>query len=187
MNKLIFVMLISAITIFSCDGRKTKTDSLKESVNKFKDSLGALEITEYVPEKYAEVKTDTILSNGYSIRIKTYTDMKKSVITKRKMDSITHVEHHRDWISEVKIMKNDKVIFDEKINNDFFLKNDIRISDFFKDAINTRVWIDQKESIEKDSLSLLTVFLNPENANFLIYRIKIEKEGHYSLQKLETY
>jgi hypothetical protein len=187
MNKLLLFICVLGITIFGCDGRKTKADSLKESVTKFKDSLSTLEIAEYIPEKYAEVKTDTILSNGFSISIKTYTNMKKSVIIKHKIDTVTYVNHHRDWISEVKIKRKNKLIFDEKIDAEFFLKNNIKISDYLYKVINTRVWINEEASTEKDSISLLTVFLNPEDDNFLIYSIKIGNEGIYSLKKLEEY
>ena len=187
MNKLLFLVLITTITIFSCEGRKSKADALKESVTKFKDSLGTLEIVEFIPEKYAEVKTDSILSNGFSISIKTYTNMKNSVIVKHKIDTITYINHHRDWISEVKVKTKDILIFNENINTEFLLKNNININDYIANVINTRVWIDQKQPIEKDSISLLTVFLNPENDDFLIYRIKIGNDGKYSFKKLEDY
>ena len=187
MNKLLFLILITTIALFSCEGRKSKADALKESVTKFKDSLGMLEIVEFIPEKYAEVKTDSILSNGFSISIKTYTNMKKSVIVEHKIDTITYINHHRDWVSEVKVKKRDKLIFDENINTEFFLKNNIKISDYLSKVINTRVWIEEKSLIEKDSISLLTVLLNPEDNNFLIYKIKIGNDGKYSLKKVENY
>lgn len=187
MNKLLFLVLITTITIFSCEGRKSKADALKESVTKFKDSLATLEIVEFIPEKYAEVKTDSILSNGFSISIKTYTNMKKSVIVEHEMDTITNINHHRDWVSEVKVKKRDKLIFDENINTEFFLKNNINISDYLSKGINTRVWIEENPSMEKDSITLLTVFLNPEDNNFIIYKIKIGNDGKYSLKKLEDY
>lgn len=187
MKKLLFFLLVTVISFISCDGRKTKVEILKESVTKFKDSLGTLEIVEYIPKEYTEAKTDTILSNGFSISIKTYTNMKKSVTIKHKIDTITYVEHHRDWISEVKIKKNKNLIFDKKIDKEFFLKNNIKISDYLSGAINTKVWIDEEASIEKDSISLLTVFLNPEDDDFLIYRIKIGNRGNYSLKKLEKH
>ena len=187
MNKLLFLVLVTTITIFSCEGRKSKADALKESVTIFKDSLGTLEVIEYIPEKYAEVKTDSILGTGFSISIKTYTNMKKSVIVEHEMDTITYINYHRDWVSEVKIKKRDKLIFDENINTEFFLKNNIKISDYLSKVINTKVWIEEKSMIEKDSISLLTVFLNPEDDDFIIYKIKIGNEGKYTLKKLEDY
>jgi len=184
MRTLLFILLISVLSFSGCDGRKTKAESLKDAVTQFKDSL---EIIEYIPEKYAEMKTDTILSNGFSISIKTYTNMKKSVITKHTIDTITHVSHHRDWISEVKIKKNNQLIFNEKIDTEFFAKNKINIQDSLPNAMNTRVWIDDNATIEKDSISLLTVFLNPEDDNFTIYSIKIGNQGTFSLKRLENY
>ena len=71
-------------------------------------------------------------------------------------------------------------------NNQLYIKkekiNDIHyfINDYLSKVINTRVWIDDKLSIEKDSISLLTVFLNPEDDDFIIYRILIGNEGKYS-------
>jgi hypothetical protein len=180
----LFIILISMLCFSGCDGRKSKAESLKDAVTQFKDSL---EFIEYIPKEYAEMKTDTILSNGFSISIKTYTNMKKSVITKHTIDSILHIQHHRDWISEVKIKRKNQLLFNEKIDMAFFAKNNINILDSIPNAINTRVWLDDDAPIEKDSINLLTVFLNPEDDNFILYRIKIGNQGTYSLKKLETY
>ena len=184
MRVLLFTVLISVLCFSGCDGRKSKAESLKDAVTQFKDSL---EIIKYIPEKYAEMKTDTILSNGFSISIKTYTNMKKSVITKHTIDTITHVSHHRDWISEVKIKKNNQLIFNEKIDTEFFAKKNINIKDSLPNAMNTRVWIDDNATIEKDSISLLTVFLNPNDDDFIIYNIKIGSQGQYRLKLLKNY
>ena len=62
-----------------------------------------------------------------------------------------------------------KVIFEEKIDTQFLLKNNITINDYLSKVINTRVWIDDKLSIEKDSISLLTVFLNPEDDDLCLF------------------
>ena len=51
---------------------KTNTEVLKE--HKLLDSFS--EQIKYIPEKYTEVITDTILSNGFRVKIKYYYDMK---------------------------------------------------------------------------------------------------------------
>jgi hypothetical protein len=87
----------------------------------------------------------------------------------------------------VKIKRKNQLLFNEKIDMAFFAKNNINILDSIPNAINTRVWLDDDAPIEKDSINLLTVFLNPEDDNFILYRIKIGNQGTYSLKKLETY
>jgi hypothetical protein len=182
-----FLFVLSIFIFLSCDGRKTKSESLKESITQFKDSIGLLEITKFTPEEYTEVKTDTILDNNFSISIRTYTDMEKSIITKYKIDTITFIEHHRNWISEVKVKIRDKQIFNRKLDKEFFLENSIDIDDYVPESINTGVWVDKDEYTKQNSISLLTVFLNPESDNYIIYRIKIGDQGNYIIEKLEDY
>ncbi len=187
MKKFVFIMLLLALCIFSCDGRKTKAESLKESVAKFKDSLGKLEITEYIPEKYVEVKTDTLLTNGFAISIKTYTNMKRVVTCKNQVDNtLTHINNYRDWVSEVTIKKNDKVIFDKVFDANFFLENDKTIGDSLHKAINNKVWIDDEFPLNKNYVNLVGGFIFPESKKTLYYDIKIDNEGKYSVQKIEN-
>ena len=187
MKKFVFIMLLLALYILSCDGRKTKAESLKESVAKFKDSLGKLEITEYLPEKHVEVKTDTILTNGFSISIKTYTNMKRVVTCKNQVDNtLTYINNYRDWVSEVTIKKNDKVIFDRVFDANFFLENDKTIADSLHKAINNKVWIDDDFPLNKNYVNLVGGFIFPESKKTLYYDIKIDNEGKYSVQKIEN-
>ena len=186
MNKLIYILLI-VLAFTSCHGRKTKNDTLKESVEKFKDTIGALEIEEFIPKVYAEVKTDTLLSNGFSISIKTYTNMKRSVTVKYKVDkTLTQIDHFRDWISEVKIKKNNVLVFDKKLDAHFFLQADHTIKDSLDGAINNKVWINEDFSSEKNYVYLVGGFIFPKSENVLHYNIKIDDKGNYSIHKIEA-
>ena len=187
MKKFVLLMLLLVLSFLSCEGRKTKAESLKESVAKFKDSLGKLEITEYIPEKYVEVKTDSILTNGFSISIKTYTNMTRFITCKNQVDhTLTHVNNYRDWVSEVTIKKNDKVIFDKVFDANFFLENDKTIGDSLHKAINNKVWIDDDFPLDKNHVSLVGGFIFPESKKTLYYDIKIDNEGKYSVIKIEN-
>lgn len=187
MNKLIYILLI-IFAFISCNGGKTKNDTLKESVEKFKDTIGPLEIEEYIPKEYAEVKTDTLLSNGFSISIKTYTNMKRSVKFQYKVDkALTQIDNFRDWISEVKIKKNDVLIFDKKLDANFFLQEDKTIKDSLSKAINNKVWINEDFPLEKNHVYLVGGFIFPESENVLYYDIKIDSEGNYRIKKIEEY
>lgn len=183
-NLLLLAFII--ISIVSCNGNKTKHDTLKESVEKFKDSLGTLEVESFIPETYAEVKTDTILSNGFSISIKTYTDMNRFVTFKYQVDeTLTHIDKFRDWISEVTIKKDNVLIFDKKLDANFFLAQDKSIKDSVSKAINNKVWMNEDFPLEKDYVYLVGGFIFPESEKVVYYDIKIDTKGNYSLKKIK--
>ena len=187
MKKLSFIFLTLIIVFSSCDGRKNQKDSLKESITKFKDSIKPIVITEYIPKAYTEIKTDTILSNGFSIKIKTYTDMEKSISYKHKIDTITHKAIYRGWISEVSIKKDGKLIFSEIINNEFFSKNGVIISDYLENSILTGTQFDDEFSTEEDSINLFSGYLYPKEkeGGYIMYNIKINSQGDYTLNKID--
>ncbi|CAH8286267.1 hypothetical protein EV196_106240 [Mariniflexile fucanivorans] len=183
-NLILFCVIIFGL--MSCNGGKTKKDTLKTSVEKFKDSIGVLEIEAFIPEEYSEVKTDTILSNGFSIRIKTYTDMNRFVTCQYKIDeTLTHIDKFRDWISEVTIKKNDVVIFDKTLDANFFLAYDKMIADSLPKAINSRVLINEDYPVDKNYVYLLGGFILPESEEIIYYNIKIDSKGTCSLEKIK--
>lgn len=183
-NLLLLTLII--LSILSCNGNKTKHDTLKDSVEKFKDSLETLEVEAYIPENYSEVKTDTILSNGFTISIKTYTDMKRFVTFKYNVDeTLTHIDKYRDWISEVKIKKDNVLIFDKILNANFFIEQDKTLIDSVSKAINNKVWVNEDLPLEKNYVYLLGGFIFPESEKVIYYDIKIDSKGSYSLKKLK--
>lgn len=186
MKKFLVLLLVFVVSIVSCEGNKTKADALKESVSKFKDSLGILEITAFIPEQYAEVKTDTIFSNGFSVSIKTFTNMKRSVTYKYQVDNtLTHIDNFRDWVSEVEIKKNDKVIFNRVIDASFFLEKDKTIKDSLHKAINNKVWINEEFPLDNNYINLIGGFIYPDSEKVLYYDIKIDTQGKYTIKKIE--
>ncbi|WP_111307188.1 hypothetical protein [Confluentibacter sediminis] len=186
MKKLVFLFLLIIISLISCDGRKNKGEALKLSVEKFKDTLEPIEITKYIPEVYSEIETDSILSNGFSIHLKTYANMNESVSKKYKVDTITHIDIHRDWISEVKIKKDNVLIFNEIIDKDFFIKHAKNIDKNLSESINTRIWIDEETSIEKDYINLFAGYTYPNNNESVIFKLKVDNQGHYLIEKLNS-
>jgi len=184
--KHLLLLTFIIISIVSCHGNKTKQDTLKESVQKFKDSLGTLEVESFIPETYSEVKTDTILSNGISISIKTYTDMNRFVTFKYQVDkTLTHIDKFRDWISVVTIKKDNVLIFDKTLDANFFLEQDKTMADSVTKAINNKVWINEALSMQKDEVFLMGGFIFPESKNVVYYDIIVDSKGKYRLKKLK--
>ncbi len=179
--------MIFAVTLTNCDGRKTKSEALKESVEKFRDSIEPVNIVEYIPKVYSEVKTDTILSNGFVVKIKNYTDMQNSVSHKYQADSITsRTNIYRNWISEVTVEKDGKLIFNKIINDDFLLDEIKNTEGQLAKTIKTGTHYNQEYNPDNNSISLYTGLVYPGTENRLFYMIRIDKSGKYIIEKMPT-
>ncbi|WP_299892256.1 hypothetical protein [uncultured Lacinutrix sp.] len=190
MKKIIFLIAILFITFISCDGRdrssKTNTEVLKE--HKLLDSFS--EKVEYFPKKYTEVITDTLLANGFKIKIKSYTDIDNGIVDSFKLNNTINKSIHRNWISEIKIHKDGKLLFDDKIDKAFLVKHDKKIEAFSKKAISIGASIYYKESMRKDAVTILVGFCVPESDDCLTYLLEFDSTGHYKLENIkleETY
>ncbi|QXP58525.1 hypothetical protein [Olleya sp. HaHaR_3_96] len=176
MNKFTLLILSILIAFLSCDGRdrinKTPREVLLE--NKLLDSFS--ENIQYFPKEYTEVKTDTILSNGFRISIKNYSDMHHSVLQTSKNESIINKHYFRKFISEIEVFKDDKPIFKQVLNDDFL---SLQISDY----INNEVYIDQVKSLETNTVNLVASLCIPRAANCSIYNIVIDANGFYNITK----
>lgn len=182
LNIVIFAFLIFA---FSCDGRdrihKSSQQVLTE--NKLIDSFS--EHTEYIPEQYAEIETDTILSNGFRVKIKSYTDMKNSVVNIFKVDTITHKEYHRAVVNEIKVYKNDKLIFNQRLSQQFLnsLNTNFSISDRY---INNVAVIDELTSLKNNQANIIISKCIPRSVNCPEFRLVIDNIGNYNLIQIEN-
>lgn len=116
-------------------------ESLKQK--KLLDSFS--ENIKYIPEEYAEVVTDTTLSNGFMVHIKTYTDMTSGIVIDSvvKNDSITSKTIKRDLISEVTVYKDGKEILSKTINKSLFLDEYENHKNTLKDMTLENVWVNQ--------------------------------------------
>ena len=114
-NTLILSLLV-IVLISSCDGRDKAFRSAQNDLieNKVLDTF--TENVNYYPKSYTEIVTDTILSNGYNIHIKFYSDMNNTLIVNEK-----DATHYRDFIVDVKITKETKEIFNDTIYKSFLL------------------------------------------------------------------
>ena len=171
------------ITLISCDGRerahKSNTDVLIE--NKLLDSFS--ESIKYIPETYSETITDTILSNGFKVKIKTYSDMNTSVLNEIKKDGIHYKEYHRNFNAHIMVFKNDIEIFNKTINKSFLLKqDDLTESDFEMTTLNS-IWLDEMSSIQKDKIIIDVAFAKTDEVIGKTYKISIDSNGAYSVKE----
>ena len=176
MKKLIFLLALIGVVSISCDGRDRvyKTD-----FNVLKAKSISENIT-YIPEGYTEVVTDTMLSNGFRIKMKTYTDMEQSVLNEFKQDTINYKQYYREFVSEVTITKNSKEIFSHLIDKQFLykLKNDLQL-----DHAIVKLMFDQASSIETNSIVLSALIQKTDSKKVSFCDIIIDSEGNYKLEE----
>ena len=177
MKQFIFLLVIATIGIvsISCDGRdrmfKNNTEVLIE--NKLLDSFS--ENITYFPETYTEVATDTILYNGFHVKLKTYTIMDKHIVNEFKQDSIVYKKYYREFVTDVIVTKNDKEIFNERIDKEFIHKhnNNLQLN---KAIIN--VMVNQASSVKNHGLVLSAMIKDIQNETITFCDILIDSEGN---------
>ncbi|MUU77370.1 hypothetical protein [Winogradskyella endarachnes] len=131
MKQLILLLLIIGIGFSSCDGRKTQNQALSDSIEEFKKTVN-FETNVYVPKTYIEQDVDTTMSNGFRVKIKTYTDLSNSVRFSKIKDTVNYQTHYRNFKFDITVLKDDKEIYKEsfnkqKINTVFNYKTDLPI------------------------------------------------------------
>ncbi|WP_375239229.1 hypothetical protein [Aurantibacter sp.] len=174
MKKLISFISLAIIFGFflSCDGRdrvhKSPETVLKE--NKLLDSFS--ENITYIPEQYSEVITDTILSKGYRINIKSYTDMNSYIEFNLKSSlpkTINSKTRYYNFISELNIYNPENEIeFSQKIDKNYLVKNNL----LNLDKVNSNIF---------KSLNLIDYPKKPNTLEFeLIYTFGIDLGDQYT-------
>ena len=115
MRHLIGLLLLLIIGFTSCEGRKTSTVALKESVEDFKKNV-SIEVKVYEPESYMEQEVDTLLSNGFRVKIKTKSDMANSVLFTKIKDTINYQTYYRNFKFRIVVEKDGNLIFDQNFD-----------------------------------------------------------------------
>ena len=180
MKNILFLLLLISISFISCDGRN-KTNGLKANNLKENPLLNSIsEDIKYIPEKYNELKIDTILSNGFTVKIKSFTDMDKSYLNEYTTNNTVHKHYYRDNKARVIVSRNG-VVFDKLITKKLFLDFDNTLKGFFKDAILNGVWISNEKSTLNSNITININFWKPETDLHVFFDLIIEKDGKYRI------
>lgn len=178
-----FILAIIVTLCFSCDGRdtvhKSHTEILKD--NKLLDSFS--QHTTYIPEHYTERTVDTVLSSGFTIKIKSYTQMESAYLISEKKDSLNYKTYYRNSLANVVVSRNTKKLFNDTISKTF-------ISSYTKTPLNTldqyiltSVWLDDKDLPNPEHLKLHIEYCKPEHKACLTYLLTITTAGTFTLEK----
>ncbi|MFP4846899.1 hypothetical protein [Winogradskyella sp. PE311] len=184
--RLIVLLFILIIGFTSCEGRKTQRQALNEDIAEFKKNI-TIQKDVYQPETYTEHEVDTLLSNGYRIRIKTYSDMENTVLITKIIDTINYQNHYRQYKFDILIEKEGHSIFNESFdkskintllgNNSKGIKNSLN-KNFEKLAILKSIQL--KDYISEDYVLIDLGYAIPEKDIIDWYTLKIDKYGNSS-------
>ncbi|RZN79672.1 MAG: hypothetical protein EVB11_12275 [Winogradskyella sp.] len=192
MKNSFFLLLILVIGFTSCEGRKTQTKSLSESIASFKKN-NTIEANEFIPESYFERSVDTILSNGFRVKLVTSTDMLNSVVLTKTKDNINYNSNYRNYNFNITIQKNGEKIYDENFNklrvNNVLgyisnLDSELPIHDFDKLALLKSIRLNQELSIDHDSVYIDIAYAIPNEDYIDWHTLKIDEDGKSSFIEL---
>lgn len=172
------LLVIVSLTLINCEGRKTPEQSLKESVEAFKAKT-TIEDINYTPERYSEVKIDSTLTNGFSINVKHYTDMKHAFVLTKSKDNRIEKINFRHWISDLKISFNNNIVVNTKVNNSFIKQLSTTQNDFNYSHLEIL-----QEKSTKDSITINLYALKPKSKDYLIYELKVYNDGTIDLENI---
>lgn len=125
MRYLLLLLVCFSILTISCVDNNKSHKTNKEVFESGQHSKSFLEIDEYIPEDYAEVIIDSTLSNGYKVNAIFSSDMENSIQLTEKIDSLTKITHFREFNIDLKVFKNQDVLFDDTIDKAFLIQKGI--------------------------------------------------------------
>lgn len=185
MKNIFYLLLVLILGFTSCEGRKTNTKSLSESISSFKEN-NTIEVNEFIPESYFESHIDTILSNGFRVKIQTSTDMKNHVAFTKTKNDINYSTNYRNYSFNIVLEKNGQNIFDESFNKQKvnallgYLSNpteELPTNNFDKLALLKSIHLNEELSIENDSVYIDIAYAIPNKDYIDWHTLKIDKNG----------
>lgn len=164
MKKLILLFGICLIALVSCDGRKSFDKSLTNNTSNF-EGIEPYEIIVFKPESPFYKKVDTLLHNGYRVKINTYTDSDNSIVTSKIKDTITTKTHHRSYKFDIQVEKKGNIIYSDSFNktkaNALFSFRD----DFQKKAVLQYISLSDEPTLD-DKIRIDFTYIIPETERY---------------------
>lgn len=190
MKQIIVLLLLLVICFTSCEDRKTSQQALAESIEAFKKKVN-IEVDIYIPETYMEQQIDSTLSNGFRVKIKTYADMDNSVRFSKIKDTINYQTYYRNFKFDIRVEKEDKLIYEEsfdkqKVNKAFgYNSNFVSGSDLYnfnKLAILKSIQINDDPTYVNMVL-IDIIFAIPETDKYASHTLFIDNKGKSNIVK----
>ena len=184
MRKLLGIALLLIIGLTSCEGRKTQNQALKEDIEEFSKEV-SIQVDVYEPEAYVEREVDTLLSNGYRVKIKTYSDMDNSVLFTKVKDTINYQTHYRNYKFDILVEKEGRLIYKEsfdkeKANTLFGYRDDLSSKSPYHNfntlGVLKSIQVDD-EPMLKDKVLIYVMYIIPETNRYALHTLFINNDG----------
>ncbi len=181
MYKLSYILLLGILMSFGCDGKERSHKSNEEILmdSKLLDSF--TENIQYIPDSYSEVENDTLLSNGFRVKIMTYTEMNNYVINEFTIDTINYKFHYRTYTGKLEFFYKNEAILELSINKSYFKEN--KDKEFWDKAILGGISIDENK-IFTNKVYLNVFYCIPESEICKEYNLIVDEKGNTSLKEL---
>ena len=183
MSKLFVFVIVLATLFASCDGRYRSYQSNQNNLKQHNLYKSFSENVVYLPENYSEITSDTLLSNGFYVKIKTFTDMDNSFLNVLKKDAITYKNHYRNLMAIINIYKDNKNIVTTWVTKDSLLNYDVSYNMFLKDKILQGVWLNQYDSTVSNAAVMDIAFCNPSKKETVCFKLVVSTNGNYFIEK----
>ncbi len=188
MKKLLCLLAILIIGFTSCEGRKTQRQALSEDIEAFKKEVEVEKIV-YEPEAYMQREVDTLLYNGYRVKIKTYSDMDNAVLFTKIKDTINYQTYYRNFGFDILIEKNGKRIFNQYFNkekvNSLFKFDTIKDYNFVELGVLKSIEINDDLSFS-DRIKIEVMYAIPETDKTSLHSLSIDNKGTLKVEHIET-
>lgn len=182
--------LILFFSLTSCEGRKSQSQALAEDIEEFKNEV-SLQVDVYYPESYTERTVDTLLHNGFRVKIKTYSDMDNSVLFTKIKDTVNYQTYYRNFKYDILVEKDGKPIYSQSIdkqkaNKNFGFRNNLALGSELYD-FNTLAVLKSIEVNDNPNYHNMVVidvqYAIPETDKISNHKIMIDNKGRSTFIK----
>lgn len=183
MKHSLVILIVIALAFVSCDQRGSTREKLQNSIAEFSKKQTVIETATYFPERYTEVKTDSLIANTFKVSIKNYSLMDSEILvsqTRSQHEKISN--YHREFVSDIKVFHHSKSIFNTTLSAVQFKDNFDQT--FWNTATLEHVWVNQEQSNTK-TLHLNIAFKNIKQQTHKIYELVLNTEGKQQLHLIE--
>ncbi|TNJ41717.1 hypothetical protein KFZ70_12825 [Tamlana fucoidanivorans] len=180
-TKLYFTIII-AILALSCDGRYRKFKSKAEVLTELNLKEAFSKEIHIIPENPVQIVTDTVLNNGFKIKIHYYSQ-KDSVFVGSKINNTEDETYFKNFEATINIQNGEHKKHSVTLNKASF--KDFETAAFWNRAVMQFVWIDFEASNE-EFVYLNTAFNIVNTSVFKDFRISINKYGIVNIQQVNT-
>ena len=186
MKKSLFILLLAALAIMSCNRPESPRENLQKSISEFsKKHIDLNIVTNYYPKEYTEVRTDSIIANTFKVSIKNYSRMDSQILVDSETDDTkTKINYHRVFESEIKIALASKPLFSTIINAEDF--KDASQPEFWNNATLEHVWVNQDTSTDTE-INLSISFINPKHNTYKLYELVVDNRGAQRINLIEEH